>query len=125
MENLVKCPVCRGSKQAMKLGNIMGDCNKCSATGFVKMEVIEQDRKTVADVLAKAKEAQAEKEVIEQVSNVAIPFKPTSESVTIPPIQEISSEASQIIEATKAVEVKEDTETEKRRMYYKRKAQAK
>ena len=36
----VRCGACRGSKQVVKLGGMLGDCNTCAGTGKVKPTVL-------------------------------------------------------------------------------------
>ena len=36
----VRCAACRGSKQVIKLGGMLGDCNTCDGTGKVKPAVL-------------------------------------------------------------------------------------
>ena len=32
----VRCPSCMGTKKALRLGMLPGDCNMCKATGFIE-----------------------------------------------------------------------------------------
>ncbi len=36
MDDLVRCPACRGRKQVEKLGGMLGECNTCKGVGQIK-----------------------------------------------------------------------------------------
>lgn len=36
MDNMIRCPACRGMKKVPKLGGMIGECNTCKGVGQIK-----------------------------------------------------------------------------------------
>lgn len=64
MDELVRCPACRGAKKVCKLGGMVGDCNTCKGKGEVKLSekpimVMSPIPEPVAEVVKAVSEAVA------------------------------------------------------------------
>jgi hypothetical protein len=92
----VRCTVCRGAKQVVKLGGMMGNCNLCKGEGEINRCDVPVIKPVVVEPVSS--------EVIKQVANVA-------------PV----SKESEVLEVPKDVDVKIDG----KRAIYKRKTVAK
>lgn len=79
-DKLVTCPTCRGAREMMKLGGIMGKCNLCTGTGKIKHSEVPMLKEIVP--------AENIGELIKKVGE-AIPWSgKSSKPVTVEPIQE-------------------------------------
>lgn len=56
MDNLIRCPACRGTKKVARLGGVIGDCLTCDSTGKIKavdkpIPVVVQQAELVNDII--------------------------------------------------------------------------
>ena len=103
MSDLIRCTSCRGSKKVAKLGGMIGDCNACKATGFIK--VADKPKPIVI------KEPESTHEIIEQVSEIVLP-------VIAEPVEATKEDIKAV---AKAVKPTEPTKMIKQKRTYKRK----
>ena len=90
----VRCTVCRGAKQVMKLGGVMGNCNLCKGVGEINACDVPVVKPVVVELPSD--------DVIKQVAN-AVPASKEPERLEVPKEVDVKVDGKRAIYKRKTV----------------------
>ena len=94
--NKVRCTGCRGAKQVIKLGGMMGNCNLCKGEGEINECDVPLPVKPMSEVIAAS--------VVSQVANVApVTIEHKAEIATLPVEPDVKVDGKRAIYKRKTV----------------------